>query len=486
MSYVTDDLRSLLKDMPTDHDADGEHKPRVGEVFAPERHSSALAPSTLVVVGARGAGKSFWAGVLGQPDTRALASKVYPKLGLANLTVEYVYNGYATGSAGSGRAISKQLSRATRIQSVDFWLIAILKAVFRSLKDPRADDSISKLTGELEADPDFFDKEMIRADRQLEASGKTCMVIFDALDRISHEWNLVTKLTDALFEACWELRVYKRIKAKIFIRPDQLNNEAMKFVELPKVRSGRVELHWSRTDLYGLLFSRMAEQEETHGGSAFRSFCSILGAPVPSDAAKRIRSWTLAKEESIQRDAMVKIAGPYMGKAANKGATYPWAYNHLEDGNGVVTPRSFLKLFMEAARHKSTSPSVVISPDAIRHGLREASKTRVEQLEIEYPWIKRALAPLAGLRVPCQSYELHFAWAASDTTLVISKAARDNEFLAPFSESEGILDDAELEASMVKIGVISYRPDGRVDIPDLFRIASRMLKLGGVSLKEKQ
>ncbi len=55
-------IRRLLVDLPTDHDADGEHKPTVGDVFAPEQHASALAPSTLIVVGARGAGKSFWAG----------------------------------------------------------------------------------------------------------------------------------------------------------------------------------------------------------------------------------------------------------------------------------------------------------------------------------------------------------------------------------------------------------------------------------------
>jgi hypothetical protein len=43
-----------------------------------------------------------------------------------------------------------------------------------------------------------------------------------------------------------------------------------------------------------------------------------------------------------------------------------------------------------------------ISAEGIRDGLHAASKVRVDQLGIEYPWVKRALLPLAGLRVPCR------------------------------------------------------------------------------------
>jgi len=43
-----------------------------------------------------------------------------------------------------------------------------------------------------------------------------------------------------------------------------------------------------------------------------------------------------------------------------------------------------------------------------------------------------------------------------------------------------------LEVALERIGVLSYRPDGRADIPDLFRIAARMFKLGGVALHEKK
>lgn len=57
-------LRVALRDLPSDHDADGDHAPSPQEIFAPEQHANALDPYSTIVVGARGTGKSFWAGVL--------------------------------------------------------------------------------------------------------------------------------------------------------------------------------------------------------------------------------------------------------------------------------------------------------------------------------------------------------------------------------------------------------------------------------------
>jgi len=174
-----------------------------------------------------------------------------------------------------------------------------------------------------------------------------------------------------------------------------------------------------------------------------------------------------------------------MGKSATKGATYPWTFKHLADGRDVVTPRSFLKLFVEAARYTPAPQNQAITAEGIRHGLREASKTRVEQLALEYPWIKRALAPLAGLKVPCASWDIHEAWLLSDTAVVIAEAATSERFLPPYQKTSASDPEEQLEAAMARIGVLSYRTDGRADMPDLFRIASRMLKLGGVALRSK-
>ena len=477
-------IRRLLVDLPTDHDADGEHRPRVGDVFAPEQHASALAPSTLIVVGARGAGKSFWAGVLGQNETRQLAAEVYPRLGLDRVTVAFGYNGFDTGSAVTSRTVEARTQGGGHDVALIFWQAVILRSALGAVNDAEAEEPIANFI-EKYKDPEKFESRLRYVDRALEAADKTCLVLFDALDTLSREWAQLTKLTDALFEACWMLRARRRIRAKVFIRPDQLNDEGLKFVELPKLRSGRIELDWSRSDLYGLLFTRLAEAEQEVGRKDFDALCRDTGYPIPRTNAERIRKWELAWSEDAQKRVFDRIAGRYMGKSATKGATYPWTYKHLADGRDVVTPRSFLKLFVEAARHPPSPLNQAITAEGIRHGLREASKTRVEQLALEYPWIKRALAPLAGLKVPCPNWEIHEAWEASNTADVISRAAKSEGFLPPYQQSSGNNPEEDLEAAMVRIGVLSYRTDGRADMPDLFRIASRMLKLGGVALKSK-
>ena len=475
-------IRRLLQTLPTDHDADGVHRPNVGDVFAPEQHASALAPSTLIVVGARGAGKSFWAGVLGQSATRQLASEVYPRLGLDKLVVEFGYNGFDTGASVTNRTVEARTQDGRHETAVLFWQMVLLRAALNAVGDQEAEEPISAFMGRY-GDPEDFEARLRSVDRRLETDDATCLILFDALDTLSRDWPRLTGLTDALFEACWMLRARRKIKAKVFIRPDQLNDEGLKFIELPKLRSGRVELAWARSDLYGLLFTRLAEAESEHGSNDFATLCNRLGYPVPETNTARLREWELAWEEEAQKRVFEKLAGTYMGKSATKGATYPWTYNHLADGLGVVTPRSFLKLFVEAAKYMPASSEQALTPEGIRHGLREASKTRVEQLALEYPWIKRALAPLAGLKVPCHSWEIHDAWLASDTVDVITAASEREGFLPPYQRSSSNDPEGALESALERIGVLAWRPDNRADMPDLFRIASRMLKLGGVALK---
>ena len=42
-----------------------------------------------------------------------------------------------------------------------------------------------------------------------------------------------------------------------------------------------------------------------------------------------------------------------------------------------------------------------------------------------------------------------------------------------------------LLGAMQRIGLLSIRDDGRIDIPDLFRVAALMLKKGGIPPRQK-
>lgn len=479
-------IRNCLAALPSDHDASGQNRPTIDQIFTPEQHANALDPNTPVVVGARGTGKSFWAGVLEHDDTRAVAALAYPNLGLNRLIVRAGYTGFA--DAVSAKTIDARVPAGKESEkAADFWFAVIMRASKSALSPSDSNLTIKAIMLEY-ADPEDWHQEIRKLDEELTKSGKTLLVTFDALDTISREWKRSGMLLDALFEVVWSLRARRSIRAKIFIRPEQLNDDSLRFVELPKLRSGRVELNWSQVELYGLLFWRLSTMLNSNNEASFSRFSLQISAFVPSDLVMNRRGWDLICDPEIQKKAMIVIAGAYMGSNKRKGGTYDWPYNHLGDAQGKVTPRSFIKLFVEAAKFRQAPADQVISADGIRHGLREASKVRVDQLGVEYQWVKRALAPLAGLTVPCTLDAIAERWSETNTIKLIMDAASnpDTGFLPPFSPRSKLDRNELLASAMERIGLFSYRADNRIDIPDLFRVAAMMLKRGGTTPTQKK
>ncbi len=480
-------IRNALSALPSDHDASGQHRPTVEEIFTPEQHANALDPNTPVVVGARGTGKSFWAGVLEHDDTRSVAALAYPNLGLDRLIVRPGYTGFAVDDVVTQKIIDARVPVGKEEETAsDFWQAVILRAAKSALNHEDEKPTIRHLM-EQYADPEDWNKEIKSLDDRLTKSGHTLLVTFDALDTVSREWKRSSLLIDALFEVIWSLRARRSIRAKVFIRPEQLNDDTLRFVELPKLRSGRVELVWTQDELYGLLFWRLATPTSDHG-KFFNKLALQIGAPIPSSLTTHRHRWPLIIDSDVQREAMALIAGPYMGSSKKRGGTYDWPYNHLGDANGKVTPRSFIKLFVEAAKFGAAPVDQVITADGIRHGLREASKVRVDQLGIEYQWVKRALAPLAGLTVPCTLNAIADRWSETNTIKLILNASANPEtgFLPPFPPRSKGDHDELLATAMERIGLFSPRADGRIDIPDLFRVAAMMLKRGGTTPTQKR
>src|SRR5208337_783866 len=156
-------------------------------------------------------------------------------------------------------------------------------------------------------------REFRAIDDNLARRGRTLLITFDALDTIAKTWHRSSRLIDALFEVIWALRVRRSIRTKIFIRPEQLNDNALRFVELPKLRSGRVELEWNQLDLYGLLYWRLSETSEPIAVRSFQELALEAGAAVPKDIAQKRRSWLLLNNRGPQEKIMISLAGRYMG-----------------------------------------------------------------------------------------------------------------------------------------------------------------------------
>jgi hypothetical protein len=132
-----------------------------------------------------------------------------------------------------------------------------------------------------------------------------------------------------------------------------------------------------------------------------------------------------------------------------------------------------------AAKHGTPPTRHVITPDGIRHGLREASRTRVDQLYQDFPWIKGVLAPLSGLLLPQIQEKVFDVWRRANTVELAKKDARQHDYLPPFPE--GSDNELGIYAALERIGVMQRREDGRLDMPDLYRVAAKLLKKGGTA-----
>jgi hypothetical protein len=112
--------------------------------------------------------------------------------------------------------------------------------------------------------------------------------------------------------------------------------------------------------------------------------------------------------------------------------------------------------------------------------LRSASRTRVDQLHQEFPWIKGVLAPLAGLLLPQEETEVFSVWKRAGTVKMAVRDADANGYLPPFPDPKDAHERA-LYFAMERVGVMFRRRDQRIDMPDLFRVAAKLLKKGGTA-----
>ena len=131
----------------------------------------------------------------------------------------------------------------------------------------------------------------------------------------------------------WEMRAFRAIRVKLFFRPDQLEDDALRFVELPKLRTGSrstgmVTDIFICTCVFTLSFSRGPSQRciwETSAIQVYPGRRSRRGDHPPLDAER-------SKEQ--QEQVMAYLAGPYMASGRfgfKKGKTYDWAFKHLAD-----------------------------------------------------------------------------------------------------------------------------------------------------------
>jgi hypothetical protein len=480
---VQTDIRAALKGFNLEIRHEAANPPPVSAIFAVPSHVGVLDPERPLVVGDRGSGKSFWAAALSSREPRLHIARTYGKYKLEQVEAYLGFAGSDVDPSALPFAISKDVLSdlvSREFQPELIWRALLLRAgasmVNANLELPGSWRGLATWCSE---DPERFQRALRLVDGEIFNKGRKIVVVFDALDRMADDWVGIRALTRGLLRLAIALRTYKALRLKVFMRVDQASDdELFSFPDASKLRAERVELLWSRTDLYGLLFSRLAN--ESYRGDAFAQLTSEAGFSVSRDEHGVVTlPRPLVEQPECQEDVFMRFAGEYMGVDRRRGRTYSWLHNHLCDARGQAAPRSFLFALVEAAKATSQASERAIDAPGIRSGVQKASETRLDELLEDYRWIRNVLDPLENLPVPSDEKLFVRKWQKAQTVSRIAQDMKRRTFLGPVEFETGG-DERSLVQALTRIGVLEVRPDGRINIPDIFRVAARLMRRGGV------
>ncbi|MBI4602121.1 MAG: hypothetical protein HY721_09190 [Planctomycetes bacterium] len=310
--------------------------------------------------------------------------------------------------------------------------------------------------GEVTTALDETEHRLAQQERQVFAS-------YDHLDRIDPIQGAARKRYVAALLNLWLSlsNRYRCLRAKIFLREDLFEAAESAFPDATKLRPRSVSLEWDVPALYQVVVRHMA------GTEALRRWLAEEAEIQLSDRGD-IGWMPKCMDEDAQRRFGTRLAGETMGKGVKKGYTYRWIPNRLQDANVRIVPRSMLCLLGFSAEHamrQATKPrgKRLLTPQDLHAGLENTSKERVSEVAEEYPLVRR-LANFKGMQV------------LLDRDGVI-------ECLSDPVEGDGapgVRDGPEVLAELLRLGVLKVRPDGRIDVPDIYRYGFGIKRKGGV------
>ena len=478
------------------------------QLFLPWPHRKALQLDCSLVIGARGVGKTAWARALlanqdNQPS-EALPIQFFPY----PLTVVAGFSDQAQASHPSPGTFA-QLMR-DQDDPYSLWLAVLLRSLDSSNTSTLPTESWAATLTWVRGHQEEGWAMLCQADHALLQENRGILFVFDALDRVSPngDWLQVSDAIRALLRLILELKGFKRLHGKVFLRTDQYARGS--FIDLPdiaKIRATRVELLWSLTDLHGLLWQCLCNGTPGEAHKHFRTWCCeelalhprSIGVLLDSiwsqdrdEACQNIDTihrWELPtavqQDEIIQRALFEKLAGRWMGRDSRRGVPYTWIVNHLADSQGQTTPRSFLTAIRKAAeesRYHYREADYPLFYDGLKLGVQAASVNRIEELEEDHPWLPTLMSPFQNR-----------------ASVPMSEAVFDQELIVAFglipSGVSGLLERLPKELRgqgvhglityLCQLGLLTQMKEERLNMPDIYRIGFKLGRKGGIKYAQR-
>ncbi|GAA3377567.1 hypothetical protein GCM10020367_53720 [Streptomyces sannanensis] len=452
--------------------------PDLRTMFTPSSHRLALDPDVTVVRGARGTGKTYWAKALTDPELRRVAAESYmmPRLQRTDVITAFGREGGDEPVFPGKRAIAALVEAG--VKPLDLWSTVILIA----LRHPevQALETWSERIEWTQRNGEKYEATLRRADREAREQGRSLVLLFDDLDHLHNDRRQLDRLLGGLFEAALELRLTTgTLRAKIFVRPDMYKSAPRDFADASKLGANATDLGWSRENLYGLLFHQLGN----HPSEQAQAFREATGVWRQEGEGRFIAPVDLLADQKRQEEVFITLAGPFMGTDRRKGHTYTWVPNHLQDGLGRVSPRTWLRTLLRSTQLTSerwVTHTLPLHYDAIRDSLSASATDRVDELKDDIGWAAKAVELLGGSQVPMERSVVWFAWDSNKLRSEISKLLKDGEH---GTGPRNLDDHDEIIRELLDLGVMTERTNRSIDLPDIYRLAFDIGRRGGVARK---
>ena len=480
MNPSAESVRSaLIEALPSTTSLRGS-TPERRHVYVPPSHVKALHLENSLVIGGRGVGKSWWTASLLSEDVR----KRLLVRELPSLAATTVKQGYGEGSSSSAYPDTDTFASLLSIEGIKpyhVWRAVVVRALADTIRTGEAvpKEEWRQTVTWTKENPERVMRIMEEADRFLRQHPESLLLVFDALDRTNDDWQTMDRIVRDLLRVLLQLETFGSLHGKVFLREDQFHGRNVTdFPDASKLTANRVELTWRIEDLHGLLWQYLVNAPGGHGDTMRCVYEKAVGRPPKEENGVWLIDKRLKRDQETQRRLFIELAGPWMGRDRRRGHTYTWIVGHLADSRGLASPRSFLAAVLTAAEDSSDRYSEHKWPlhyESIKRGVQKASEIRVDELAEDYPWIKTLMKPLSGMTVPCEREVLADRWRRSLGDEPSKELFGDR---LPPEHWEigwpGILDD------LIELGIFENMKDGRINMPDLYRVGFGLGRRGGV------
>lgn len=439
--------------------------PQAGTLYLPPSHHKALRLDAHVVVGGRGVGKSFWTAALQfDPLRQQLGAAV------AELQGVEVFAGFSNAEAIDSYPNADVFAAFLDRQGdpYDLWRAVILRRVAQKMGVTIPSDTWQATVDWLRTQSEVAAR-LMQQPREWKG-----LFLFDALDRTSTDWQHMDSIVRGLLRVALWLKAIPGLYAKVFLREDQAERTVFNFPDASKLTATKAELAWARHDLHGLLWQRLINAPDPHG-MCLRSVCPH----EQQDGAWRVAQ-QMKSESEAQKKAFEALAGPWMGRDRRRGIPYTWSVGHLADGRGQTSPRSFLAAIRRAAEdsdERYPDHEYALHFESIKRGIQKASEIRVQEMAEDYPWVRDVLSVLGGMNVPVDFDVVRARWEEKfpNGAESVSKSHLPAQHID--RGWDGVREDLQ------RLGLLETKRDGRIDMPDLYRVGFGLGRKGGVKPK---